>query len=240
LLFQDILIERIIFISIVQIWPIFYGSYFAYKILKRAKNKLTEVLSSFFLLTAITYLLVYLSVFTLYWAFSFLIYVFGTYIFIFSQGILVVFSWLLINLDKKITWWKISARITFYVISAIYVILFAIYFNGIRYDSSTNWIPTFSWEFLIVNWSYLIVFIVIPQVILSYKMIIVFEGVILKRRIQLFIISVFLEFLVVFFVILYNTWIENELYRVFHRLFFPPITFLAAYLVYQGFGKELV
>ncbi|MFX0011780.1 MAG: hypothetical protein ACFE9R_15810, partial [Candidatus Hermodarchaeota archaeon] len=141
MLFQDVLIERIIFISIVQIWPIFYGFFFAYKILKRAKNKLTAVLSSLFLLTAITYLLVYLSVLTLHWTFSFLIYVFGTYIFIFSQGILVVFSWLLIKLDKKISWWKISVRITFYVISAIYVILIGIYFKGIRYDSSTNWIP---------------------------------------------------------------------------------------------------
>ncbi len=239
MLVQSILTERIIFISIVQIWPIFYGSFFAFKLLKRAKNRLTITLSSVFVLISLTYFLVYLSVILLNWTFSYLIYVFGTYTFIFSQGVLVIFSWLLINVDKKTIYWKLSLGIVFYGISSIYVLWVGIYFEGIRFDSSTNWIPIFSWDFLIISWSYLVLFIVFPQVYLSLRMLIVFEGVILKRRVHMFIISVFLEFLMVFFLILYNTWIENQLYRTFHMFFFPPLTTISAYLVYKGFGKEL-
>ncbi len=55
MLLQGILTQRIIIVLIFQVWPIFYLSYLAYKLLKRAKNRATYTLSSVFLFIAFTY-----------------------------------------------------------------------------------------------------------------------------------------------------------------------------------------
>ncbi len=55
----------------------------------------------------------------------------------------------------------------------------------------------------------------------------------------MFIISVFLELIVVFSLFLYNFLVENEIYRTFHILVMPLLSTLGAFLIYNSFGKEL-
>ena len=53
------------------------------------------------------------------------------------------------------------------------------------------------------------------------------------------IVSVFIEFRLVFGLFLYNTWIENTIFRTFYPFIFPPLGTIAAFLMYKSFGKEL-
>ena len=90
MLFQDALTQRIIVVLIVQIWPIFYGSYFAFKLLKRAKTRATFSLSSFFILLSLAYLLAAFSIFFLNTPFAYFFYILGMYFFVFSHCFFVL------------------------------------------------------------------------------------------------------------------------------------------------------
>jgi hypothetical protein len=106
-------------------------------------------------------------------------------------------------------------------------------------DSSTGGIPIYSWLFLSISWTFLFTFVIIPQIFLSLKLVKVFEGIILKRRINLYIVSVFLGLSMVAAIFLYNAWIENTIYRIMYPFIFPPLGTIGAFLIYKSFGKEL-
>jgi hypothetical protein len=239
LLFQNEFFVRLVIVSIFQIWPVFYGSYFAYRLLKRAKNRLTYTLSAFFITLALTYFFATLSAYIVNTPFSYIMYVISIYIFVFSQSFLINFSWLLTKLDEKSCHSKNHLRITLYAISTLYVLVIAILFNGITMDASTGWIPTYSWFFLGINWAYILIFYIIPQIYFSLKILKVYEGIVLKRRLNRFIIAVFLELLVLSILFLYNTWIDNVIFRTLYIFVMPELATFAAYLVYKGFGKNL-
>ena len=239
MLFQNEFILRLIVVSIFQIWPIFYGFFFTYKLLKRAKNRSTFILSSFFIFLSLTYFLATLSTFLINSPVSYFLYIFGIYFFFFSHCFLIIFSWIILKLDEKSSYWKCRLIVIFYGIISTYVLWIGFYFNGITYDSSTNWIPNYSRFFLIFSWAFLLTFLIIPQIYFSFKLLKVFEGVILKRRINMFIISVFLELSVVFLLFLYNNLFDNQIYRTFYLLTMPAASTFAAFLIYKSFGKEL-
>jgi hypothetical protein len=111
--------------------------------------------------------------------------------------------------------------------------------EGIKYDSSTGWIPTYSWLFLVISWIILLVFLVIPQVFLSIRLLKVFEGAVLKKRIHWYLICVFFEFSLMFALFLYNTWVDNQIYRMIYVFIFPSLGYIAAYLIYRSFVKQL-
>ncbi len=189
MLFQNEFIVRLIVVSLFQIWPVFYGSYFAYKLLKRAKNRSTYTLAGFFISLALTYFLATFSTFLVNTPFSYIIYVLSIYVFVFSYSFLVNFSWLLTRLDEKACNTKFSLRIILYAILTLYVLLIAIPFNGITLDPSTDWIPTYSWFFLVINWAYFLIFLIIPQIYLSFKIFKVYEGVgLIYKRLNMFLL----------------------------------------------------
>jgi len=239
MLLQSILIQRIIIVLIVQIWPIIYSSYFAYKLLKRGKNRATFSLSGFFISFALTFFLATLSVLLINTPFSYVLYIISIYLFFFTHSLFVIFTWVLVKLDEKTPIWKFHLGITFYGIISTYVFWVGFYFNGIRLDSSTSWIPNFSWFFLIFSWTFLFIFVIIPQIYLSFKLVKVFEGIKLKHRINLFIVSVFLELIMVFSLFLYHVLVTNEIYRTFYIIVMPATATIAGFLIYKSFGKEL-
>ncbi len=239
MIFQDSFAQRIIVVLIVQIWPIFYGSYFAIKLLKRAKTRSTYSLSSFFILLSQAYLLAAISIFFLNTPLSYFFYILGIYCFVFCHCFFVIFSWVLVKLDNKSTKWKFGLILVFYGIVSTYVFWLGYYFNGITIDLTTNWVPNYSWDFLMFSWIIFLIFLVIPQIYFSFKLVKVFEGVILKRRLNMFILAVFLELLVVFSLFLYHYLFDNQIYRTFHVIVMPIISTTAAFLIYKSFGKEL-
>ena len=239
MLFQNEYLFRIITVSIFQVWPIFYCSYFAYRLLKRAKNRSTYILSSYFITTALTYFLATLSTYLGATPITYLIYVISIYCFVFSYNFLINFSWLLTNLDEKSCNTTFYIRITLYAILSLFVFIIGIQFNGITLNESTSWTPKYSWFFLGFSWSFFLIFLIIPQIYLSLKILKVYEGIVLKRRLNRFIISVFLGLLVLVFLFLYQTWTENEIFRTVYIFVVPELATVAGYLIYKGFGKEL-
>ena len=239
MLFQNEFIVRIIAVSVVQIWPIFYSSYFAYRLLKRAKNRSTYTMSAYFITTALAYFVATISIFLVNTPYAYIVYMISTYIFVFSYSFLINFSWLLTRLDEKSSHTKLYLGIILYAILTLYVILIGIPFNGITLDASTGWIPTYSWFFPGFNWAFFLIFLIIPQLFLSFKILKVYRGIVFKRRLNLFIISVFLGLLMAIFLFLYNTWTENVIFRTVYLLIMPELGTYAGYLVYKGFGKEL-
>ena len=239
MLFQNEFIARLIIVSVFQIWPVFYGSYFAYKLLKRAKNRSTYTLAGFFITLALTYFLATVSTFLVNTPFSYIIYVLSIYVFVFSYSFVINFSWILTRLDKKSCNTKFFLRIILYAFLSLYVLVVAIPFNGILLNASTGWIPNYSLLFLGVNLAYFLIFLIIPQIFLSYKIFKVYEGVGLKRRLNMFLISTFLVLLLAVLLFMYNTWTENLIFRTFYILIIPELGVVGAYLVYKGFGKDL-
>jgi len=239
LLLQSALTERIILVAIFQIWPIIYDSFFAYKLLKRATNRSTVTLSCLFIFMALAYFLASASIFLTNTPFAYLCYIIGFFAFIFAHSFIIIFSWLIANLDKKLSS-KYYLGILIYGILSTYVFWVGIFFEGIQYDSSTGWIPIFSWLFLFINYSYIIIFLIVPEIILAVKLINIFEGILLKRRIKLFLISIFLELAIVLLLVLYNTWINSTLvFKVIYLFIIPPLGILTAYFIYKSFGKAL-
>ncbi len=237
MLLQAILTQRIIIALLAQGWVIIYSSYFAYKLLKRGKNRATYTLSSIFISLGLTFFLANLSIINT--PFSYVLYIISIYFYFFTHCLIVIFTWVLIKLDDKTSIWRFNLGITFYGIISTYVFWIGFYFNGIMYNLSTNWIPIYSWFFLIISWTFLFILVIIPQIYLSFKLLKVFEGIILKRRINMFIVSIFLELIVVFSLFLYNTWVENQIYRTVYIAIFPLLSTIAAFLIYKSFGKEL-
>jgi hypothetical protein len=217
LFLQSALTERIIIVSIFQIWPIIYDSFFAYKLLKRAKNRSTATLSCLFIFKALGLFLASFSIILANTPLAYLCYVIGFFTFIFAHSFIIIFSWLIVNLDKKLSS-KYYFGILIYGILSTYAFWVGIFFEGIRYDSSTGWIPVFSLLFLSVSWSYVIIFLIVPEIFLAVKLINIFEGIPLKRRIKLFIISIFLEFAIVLSLVMYNTGITNSVFKVINLI----------------------
>jgi len=238
LLLQSALAERIILVCIFQIWPIIYYSFFVYKLLKRAKNRSTTTLSCLFIFNALSFFLAIISIFLANTPFAYLCYVFAFFSFIFAHSFIIIFSWLIVNLGRKLSY-KYYLGILIYEILSTYVFWIGIFLEGIRYDSGTGWIPIFSWLFFFVSWSYVIIFLIVPEIILAVKLLNIFEGVPLKRRIKLFILSVFLEFAIVLLVVLYNTGTTNPVFKVINLFLMPPLSTLAAYFIYKSFGEGL-
>ena len=239
MLFQNELIVRLIAASVLQIWPIIYLSFFAYKLLNRAKNRSTYILSGYFITTALAYFLATISIFLSYTPFAYIVYVVSIYFFVFSYSFLINFSWLLTRLDEKPHHTKLYLRIIIYSILSLYVIILSILFNGISLNASTGWTPKYSWFFLGFSWIYFLILLIIPQIYYSFKISKVYEGVVLKKRLNLFIFSVFLGLLLAISLFLYHTWTENLIFRTFHISIGLVFGISAAYLIYKGFGKEL-
>jgi hypothetical protein len=238
-IFQSVLFERIIIVCLTQTWPIIYLLVFAYKLLKRVRNTSTTTLSSFFIMYAIGNIFSLLSIFLLFTPFGYFFYLMTYFCFIYSPSFIVIFSWLLVNLDKKISYNKYYMLIFSYTIAMMYTFWFGFLLEGIRYDSSTGWIPVFSSQFFIFSWSYLTIALILPQMYLTRKLLLVFGGEKLNNRIKNFIIGVFLNFLIIYLLVLYNTWIINNLFRIMTIIFNFIAGPLSGFLIYRGFGKDL-
>jgi hypothetical protein len=207
--------------------------------IRRARNRATFTISSVFIFNALAYFLIFLSVVFLNTPFALHFYIAGMYFFVFGASFFVISTWVLVNLDRKSSNWSVRIIITFYGLFSSYLPFLSYFFQGIKYDSSTGWIPTYSWFLFALSWSFFTIFLVIPQILLSVKLVKVFEGVVLKKRIILFLISVFCEYSLVFAIFLYNTWVENQIYRTFYLFVFPLLGYIGAYLIYRGFVREL-
>ena len=239
MIFQSLLTERIIIVGIGQVWPIIYLSIFAYKLLKRAKNRSTITISSLFLMIATAYSFAIFSILSINSPFSFAFYITSWYFLMFSHSFFILFIWLLLHIEESMSFIKYYIFLLMYGGIVSYVFWIGIFCNGIQYDMSTGWRPVFSLPFAIINWTYIIFILVIPEIIMAIKLLKIFKGVKIVIRIKLFLVSSFLEYVVMILLILYNTLPDNHVYRSIHIFINLSLGMLAAYFIYRSIGKKI-
>lgn len=239
MILQDVFIERVRIILTLQLWPIIFYSILVFILLKREKTRLTQLLIWFFLLNIIAFLLPILSLLALINPLGYFLYIFAFYIFIFSQTLLIIFSMDILKVYDKLPFKKHSTWIVIYGILSTYVFFFGIPLNGINYNATTSWSPVFSVNFLIVSWFFLTSCLIVPEVIFSLNLSKYINDKKVRKKIWKFMISLYLEVFIVYSLILYNTWIDNYIYRILFAFFNLPVEISAALLIYFSVGKPL-
>ena len=229
MIIQSILFDRILTYLVAQVWPIIYGPYFAYKLLKRARTRSTISLSTFFISLSVVFIIAFLSIIFTGTPYSKIIYSISLFIYMFIQGLLIMTIWFMTNITRKIGKISIILFLFCYLILASYVI----------YGLSTGWRPEFSWPFFWVSIFYVTFFLILPELFLAKKLLHEFKGLPMENRVKMFILGIFLFFLEHYFFLLYNTWTENLIYHSIHLIIAVPLTAGAAYLTYRGFGRSL-
>ena len=108
--------------------------------------------------------------------------------------------------------------------------------NGITF--SEQWRPIYSWEFLTLVYIALTVFIVLPTLWYSRRLVKTFQDRILKRKLSIFIIGVIGMFFSLYGTVLYITW-QGSLFSSLWSILTAFIIIPSALFIYYGIGREL-
>jgi hypothetical protein len=125
------------------------------------------------------------------------------------------------------------------IITLIYgFIIFVILFtpNGITF--SEQWRPIFSWSFLTLMYITLTVFIVLPTLWYSRRLVKTFQDKILKRKLIIFITGIYGMLFSIYGTILYITW-QNSLFSSLWSILTTFIIIPSSLFIYYGIGREL-
>lgn len=125
------------------------------------------------------------------------------------------------------------------IITLIYgFIVFIIFFtpNGIIF--SELWRPSYSWGFLTLVYISLTVFIVLPTIWYSRRLIKTFQDKMLKRKLIIFIIGIYGMLSSIYGTVLYLTW-QNSLFSSLWSIITTFVIIPSAIFIYYGIGREL-
>ena len=125
------------------------------------------------------------------------------------------------------------------IITLIYgFLVFILFFtpNGITF--SEQWRPIYSWGFLTLVYISLTVFIVLPTLWYSRRLIKTFQDKILKRKLITFIIGIIGLLFTIYGVVLYITW-QDSLFSSLWSVLTTFIVIPSAIFIYYGIGREL-
>jgi len=125
------------------------------------------------------------------------------------------------------------------IITLIYgFIIVIIYFtpNGITFSEQSR--PIFSWGFLTLMYIILTVFILLPTMWYSRRLIKAFQDKILKKKLITFLTGVFGILLSLYMTILYITW-QDSLFSSIWSIVTTFIIIPSALFIYYGIGREL-
>ncbi|MFX1329830.1 MAG: hypothetical protein ACFE91_17000, partial [Promethearchaeota archaeon] len=127
--------------------------YFAFKVLKRSRSQLSFTLSAFYIVigTALLINVVFLLITpTRIDILLFILYFLISYLTLFGFIFIVVFIHNLLKIDSIYSFKKYSIIILVYGIGCFFLLIAVP--NGIRISSETNWVPIYSWTFLVVEY----------------------------------------------------------------------------------------
>jgi len=225
---------RYFFVYILQVFVFIFFVIITFKILKRNRNRLTSILSTFYLLIAIGlfFNLILLPINNN--PVSTILYFITYFLISFGQIFLIVFLRNLLNVDVDI-----DSKADLFIIF-IYGLLISIPFfipEGFSFNEATNWIPIYSWTFLAILYSILTVMIIVPSTILFKKLYNKFEKIELKKKLRYFTAGSYGMFFISYGAVLYNTW-QNPIFKLIWT--FLSLTIIPfAFLIYYGIAQNL-
>ena len=103
---------------------------------------------------------------------------------------------------------------------------------------STEWRPIYSWGFFAAIYASFTIFITIPTIWYSRRLVRTFQDRILKKKLMTFLFGVFGMYLVVYGAALYLTW-QNPLFTTIWSVVTFFLMIPSAILIYLGIGREL-
>lgn len=211
--------------------------FLAFKILKRRSTQISITLSGFYILLGIAMILnvLYLLLSTTQNAFVLLsIYFFILYS-ILNAFIFVTLFIIQINRTQDFT---LKSQLSIILIYAFLSFLLLSYPNGITVSSETNWVPIFSWDFLIIVYVYFTIIIVIPSVRYSTKIYKKFMDPYLKKRLRFFFLGIFEGFIVIYGTVLFNTW-QDPVFKYAWSIITVILLLSLSIFIYYGIGLNL-
>ena len=124
------------------------------------------------------------------------------------------------------------------IITLIYgSVTFLIFFipKGITFKESR---PEYSWAFFAAIYTSFTIFITIPTIWYSRRLVGTFQDKILKKKLITFLIGVFAMYSVIYGAVLYLTW-QNPLFRTIWSVVTFILMIPSGILIYLGIGREL-
>ncbi len=165
---------------------------------------------------------------------STILYFITFFIISFGQIFLIIFLRTLLNLDIDTT-----SKVDFFIIFVYGLLILIPFFipEGFSFNESTNWIPIYSWNFLLVIYTIFTVMIIIPSTIYFKKLYNKFEKIELKKKLRYFTAGIYGMFFTSYGAVLYNTW-QNPIFKVVWT-FLSLIIIPSGLLIYYGIARNL-
>lgn len=234
MIFQQVDIFRLILLFTFQGAVSFFFYYLGIKLLKRNLNKMSLILSSFYIVTGSGLLIsvIYLPFKELF--IGFIIYFIAAFLIPFGAIFLVIFIINLLYFDSK---FSIKLQIAYMFIYGILLFLILNIPEGIKISQETQWNPLYSWVFIIVFYLFFASLIIIPTIYFLLKLYNKFEDNELKRKLRYFIIGIIGMFITFYGLILYNSSIHPIFKMIWIGL--SIIVIPSGYLIYYGIGRGL-
>jgi len=229
--------NRIFGIFIIQPIVVLFFIYIAIRILKRNKNLLTITLSAFYILSAAGFIINIFFIMGTLLAFEFSLILFSLYfissfLVIFAQIFLVIFLFLIKRQDFSFKSYILLT--SFYGLGSLLLLLTP---GGIDIGIHTNWIPTYSWMFLILFYIFFSLIIMIPTIYLLSKLLMSFQDRDLRKKFFIFLIGIFSMLISIYGLVLYNTWHDPTFRAIWSVV--SLIVIPAGLLIYNGIGQNL-
>ena len=228
---------RIPGIFIVQPFIILFFIYIVIRILKRNRNLLTITLSAFYILCAMGFVV---NIFFIIGTFLpvdlililSILYFISSYLVILSPIFLVIFLFLIERPDFSSKSYILLT--SFYGLGCLLILLIP---EGIDVGIHTNWIPKYSWMFLIIFYIFFSLIIVIPTIYLLTKLLMSFQDRDLRKKFFIFLIGIFSMITIFYGLVLYNTW-QDQTFRAIWSIV-SLMVIPAGLLIYNGIGQNL-
>lgn len=226
---------RILIIYIAQLIFSAILLFIAFKILRRNRNKLTLTLSGFYFSVSIGIILnaVYPPLNNK--DLVHIIYIIIAYFLLLSPIFLVLFNINLLQADKENALRKWASYIILYTVSLIFCLNIP---GGITILEEPYFRPIFVWEFVIIMYLFISIFMVIPLIITSLKLYKTFKDPKLSKKLGFFLIGSFGLITSLCVVVLYNTYYDPIIRSVI-SIIGSFIMLLSAGLIYYAWVHRL-
>jgi len=226
---------RLFIVFVPQVFLVGLFSFLIFKILKRNTNRSSLMLSGFYFTGGLGFAINGIAVLIAFYSpgeFIMILYFLATYLTMFSFVFVLVFILSLLKLKYVFTLKKAFAIIITYGTAWL---LLHLYPDGVRYE---DWVPVYRLPlFLAANILFTLTF-TIPVVYYSIRLRKTFTDTTLKRKLSLFLIGITMLIVLVYGVLLYNTW-QEPTFKTVWGLSAIVLLFSSGLLIYYGIGRDL-
>ena len=229
---------RIVTIFISQLILAIIFLFIAIKLLRRTRPRPIITLSMWYLLTTTGFVFNVLHVIIA--AFQpenalllIVIYFLSFYPLLFSPIFILIFIISILKLGDVFT---IKKQLIITLVYGFVTLLIFFIPEGITFTE--QWRPIYSWDFFTAIYISFTIFVTLPTIWYSRRLIKTFQDRILKKKLTTFLIGVFGMYLVVYGATLYLTW-KNPLFTTIWSVVTFFLMIPSGILIYLGIGREL-